>query len=41
MQLVLFDHADDGVAARTVKLDPVLNRTSHFWHIFLPGIGPQ
>ena len=38
MQLVLFDHADDGLAARTVTLDPVRNRTSHYWHIFLPGI---
>ncbi len=38
MQLVLFDHADDGVAARTVTLDPVRNRTSHYWHTFLPGI---
>jgi len=40
MQLVLFDHADDGGAARTVTLDPVRNRTSHYWHIFLPGIKP-
>jgi len=40
MQLVLFDHADDRVAARTVTLDPVRNRTSHYWHIFLPGIQP-
>jgi glycogen operon protein len=40
MQLVLFDHADDGVASRTLTLDPVLNRTSHYWHIFLPGIKP-
>jgi glycogen operon protein len=38
MQLVLFDHADDGLAARTVTLDPVRNRTSHYWHIFLAGI---
>lgn len=40
MQLVFFDHADDRVAARTVTLDPVRNRTSHYWHIFLPGIKP-
>jgi isoamylase len=40
MQLVLFDHADDCCGARTVTLDPVLNRTSHYWHIFLPGIKP-
>ena len=40
MQLVLFDHADDRVAVRTITLDPVCNRTSHYWHIFLPGIKP-
>jgi glycogen operon protein len=40
MQLVLFDHADDGAASRTLTLDPVLNRTSHYWHIFLLGIKP-
>jgi glycogen operon protein len=40
MQLVLFDHADDSVAARTLTLDPVRNRTSHYWHIFVPEIKP-
>ena len=40
MELVLFDHADDGVASSTFTLDPVHNRTSHYWHIFLPGIKP-
>lgn len=40
MQLVLFDHIDDVVASRTVTLDPVHNRTSHYWHIFLPEIKP-
>jgi isoamylase len=38
MQLVFFDHPDDHAAARTVTFDPVLNRTSHYWHIFLPEI---
>jgi glycogen operon protein len=40
MQLVLFDHADDSVAARTIALDPVRDRTAHYWHIFLPGVKP-
>src|SRR5665811_2053765 len=40
MQLVLFDRPDDRVATRTITLDPVRNRTSHYWHIFLPGIKP-
>jgi glycogen operon protein len=38
MQLVFFDHADDTVASRTVTLSPALNRTSHYWHIHVPGI---
>ncbi len=40
MQLALFDHADDHAATRIVTLDPVRNRTSHYWHIFLHGIKP-
>lgn len=38
MELVFFDHADDAKPACATKLDPVQNRTSHYWHIFLPGI---
>ena len=38
MQIVLFDHPDDPRPARTINLDPVRDRTSHYWHIFLPGI---
>jgi isoamylase len=40
MQIVLFDHADDIAPIRTIDFDPVRDRTSHYWHIFLPGIGP-
>jgi isoamylase len=38
MELVLFGHPDESAAARSVTLDPVLNRTSHYWHVFVPGI---
>jgi isoamylase len=38
MQIVLFDHPDDPGPAQTITLDPVRDRTSHYWHIFLPGI---
>lgn len=38
MELVLFAHPDAGAATRSFTLDPVRNRTSHYWHIFLPGI---
>ena len=37
MQIVLFDHPDDPGPAQTITLDPVRDRTSHYWHIFLPG----
>jgi glycogen operon protein len=40
MQLVLFNHPDDRAATRTVPFDPVRNRTSHYWHIFVSGIKP-
>jgi isoamylase len=40
MDLVLFDHADDPRPSHALALDPVLHRTSHYWHIFLPGIKP-
>ena len=38
MEIVFFDHADDPKPARVIHLDPVLHRTSHYWHIFVPGI---
>jgi isoamylase len=40
MQIVLFDDPDDPSPVRTVTFDPARNRTSHYWHIFLPGIKP-
>jgi isoamylase len=38
MEIVLFDHAEDAGPADVIALDPVLHRTSHYWHIFLPGM---
>lgn len=40
MQIVLFDAAEPGTPSRVIDLDPELNRTSHYWHIFIPGIKP-
>ena len=40
MEIVLFDHADGSKPVRVIALDPLLNRTSHYWHIFVPGIKP-
>ena len=38
VEIVFFDHADDQQPARVIKLDSTINRTSHYWHIFVPGI---
>lgn len=38
MELLLFDRDDDPKPARTIPLDPVNNRTYHYWHVFVPGI---
>jgi isoamylase len=40
VDLLLFDREDDPHPARVVRLDPVANRTYHYWHAFVPGIGP-
>jgi len=40
MQLLLFNTPDDPQPAEVIDLDPRVNRTYHFWHIFLPGIKP-
>jgi isoamylase len=40
VEIVFFNHADDAQGARVISLDPVLQRTSHYWHIFVPGIRP-
>jgi isoamylase len=39
VQLLLFDRADDAYPSRTITLDPVANRSRHYWHVFVPGIG--
>ena len=39
VELLLFDRVDDARPSRTVTLDPRLNRTYHYWHVFVPGIG--
>jgi glycogen operon protein len=38
MEIVFFDHADSPQPTRNVRLDPILHRTAHYWHIFVPGI---
>ena len=37
--LLLFD-AIDGIPVQSLPLDPVRNRTYHYWHLFVPNIQP-
>ncbi len=41
IELLLFDHENDARPARIIPIDPTRNRTYHYWHVFVPGIGPR
>jgi len=38
IDLLLFDKVDAGTASRVIRLDPVTNRTYHYWHAFVPAL---
>ena len=38
VDLLLFDYVDAAQPTRVVHLDPVANRTYHYWHVFVPGL---
>jgi isoamylase len=40
IELLLFDSADDRQPQRVIQIDPALNRTYHYWHVFVPGVQP-
>jgi isoamylase len=40
VELLLFDREDDARPTRLIRLDPVANRTYHYWHVFVPGLQP-
>ncbi|MDE3159649.1 MAG: glycogen-debranching protein, partial [Acidobacteriota bacterium] len=40
VELLLFDLEDNSQPARVVPIDPVTNRTYHYWHVFVPGLKP-
>ena len=40
VDLLLFEKAGDTGPSRTLLLDPRKNRTYHYWHVFVPDIGP-
>ena len=39
-QLLLFDASDAPAPSRVIDLDPQINRTYHYWHVFVPGLVP-
>ncbi len=38
VDLLLFDRNDDSLPSRVIPIDPVENRTYHYWHAFVPGL---
>src|SRR5215831_4056403 len=38
VELLLFDRADSGHATKTISFSPQTNRTSYYWHVFIPGL---
>ena len=40
VDLLLFDDAAATHPARVIELDARMHRTYHYWHAFVPGIGP-
>jgi len=40
MDLLLFDRDDAAAPTRVIPLDREQHRTYHYWHVFVPGIGP-
>ncbi len=38
VELLLFDQPGDEAPACAIPLDPVTNRTHHYWHVFVPGL---
>src|SRR5262245_11508231 len=38
IELLLFDGVDDRRPSRVISIDPVANRTYHYWHVFVPGV---
>ena len=38
IELLLFDTANAARPAHTIKLDPSLNKTYYYWHVFVPEI---
>lgn len=40
LELLFFDRAEDKRPSRRVALDPIRNKTYHYWHVFVPNVVP-
>jgi glycogen operon protein len=40
VELLFFDRDNDEQPARVIPIDPELNRTYHYWHVFVEGAKP-
>jgi glycogen operon protein len=40
VELLLFEQEDDPRPVRVIPIDPYLNRTYHYWHVFVAGLQP-
>ena len=38
IELLFFDHEDDMQPSYVIRLNPSINRTYHYWHVFVPGL---
>ena len=38
VELLLFDNVDDIAPKRVIAMDPAVNRTYHYWHVFVPSL---
>ena len=38
VELLLFDYVDDAQPSYVFRLDPAVNRTFYYWHVFVPGL---
>ncbi|MGA7826882.1 MAG: glycogen debranching protein GlgX [Geobacteraceae bacterium] len=38
LELLLFDHVSDPLPTQVITLEPKLNKSYHYWHVFVPGL---
>jgi len=38
VELLLFETPDSALPSQTIRLDPFVNKTFHFWHVFVCGL---